>query len=85
VIGIGEDVEDITKEIDHVLLEELVRNLRRGASKVVDQVKCDYLLAISLYSLDCEHTAETEIGDISHSVLNSPKDGIIDKLELRRR
>jgi hypothetical protein len=45
VIGIGEDVKNITKEIDHVLLEELVRNLRRGACKVVDQVKCDYLLA----------------------------------------
>jgi len=50
VIGVGEDVEDITKEIDHVLLEELVRNLRRCACKVVDQVKCDYLLAISLSS-----------------------------------
>ena len=47
MIGIGENVEDITKEIDHILLEELVRNLRRGTCKVVDQVKCDYLLATS--------------------------------------
>jgi hypothetical protein len=47
VIGIGEDVKNITKEIDHILLEELVCNLRRGACKVVDQVECDYLLATS--------------------------------------
>jgi hypothetical protein len=45
------------------------------------------LFISDLLSILCfgEHTAETEIGDISHSVLNSPKDGIIDKLELRRR
>ena len=41
MIGISEDIEDITKEVDHVLLEELVRNLRRGGCEVVDQVKCD--------------------------------------------
>lgn len=28
-------------------------------------------------------TTETEIGDISHSVLDGPKNGVIDKLELR--
>jgi hypothetical protein len=32
-----------------------------------------------------ELTAKTQIGDISHSVLDSPQDGIIDKLELCRR
>jgi hypothetical protein len=51
VVGIGEDVEDITKEVDHVLLEELVCNLWRGACKVVDQVKCDYQSAISSHCL----------------------------------
>ena len=34
-------------------------------------------------SRECILTAETEIGDISHSVLDSPQDGVIDKLELR--
>ena len=82
VIGIGQDVEDITKKVDHVLLEELVGNLWWRSSKVVDQIKCDYPSA-SFLSLMGILTTETEIGDISHGVLDSPQDGVIDELELR--
>lgn len=49
VIGISEDIEDISKEIDHVLLEELVGDFRRCASEVVDQVECDCSSAIVLH------------------------------------
>jgi hypothetical protein len=42
MVGISEDIKDITEEIDHVLLEELICDFRRSSSKVVDQVERDY-------------------------------------------
>lgn len=51
MVGIGEDVEDISEQVGEVLLEELVRDFWGCAGKVVDQVKGDYMISHMTRSL----------------------------------